>query len=69
LSKYVDFLIFNFFLMGRIFFFGWYSSDPDQELSGSKVLETLLGGGGRGTDMRRRQNSVALINSIDKVLD
>jgi len=40
-----------FFLMGQIFFFGWYSSDPDQELSGSKVLETLgvgRGGGGEG---------------------
>ncbi len=39
-------MFFFFFLMGQIFFFGWYSSDPDQELSGSKVLETLFGGGG-----------------------
>jgi len=31
--------------MGQIFFFGWYSSDPDQELSGSIVLETLFFGG------------------------
>jgi len=37
------------FLMGQIFFFGWYSSDPDQELSGSKVLETLGEGGEGGT--------------------